>query len=246
LNGLIQEEIKSMLGKNIIRKSVTLFTVAAVWCVYSMVAFALPKDVTGEITVSGQVTVNGQPVVSNTTIVSGAVISTAAGSSAVVSLGNLGRVEILEDSSMTLRFSENSIVAMLDQGKARVANPAGVATTVTTKNATILADTAQADNFMVEVECSHTHVDTTAGAVTMREGSNDKQVVAGTTGTAGNLVQTGCKPCLRPNSAPETAIAGWPWLILLAAGVAGVGIFLGTQEGDTGLNGGAIIVSPTR
>jgi len=235
-----------MLGKNIIRKSVTLFTVAAVWCVYSMVAFALPKDVTGEITVSGQVTVNGQPVVSNTTIVSGAVISTAAGSSAVVSLGNLGRVEILEDSSMTLRFSENSIVAMLDQGKARVANPAGVATTVTTKNATILADTAQADNFMVEVECSHTHVDTTAGSVTMREGSNDKQVVAGTTGTAGNLVQTGCKPCLRPNSAPETAIAGWPWLILLAAGVAGVGIFLGTQEGDTGLNGGAIIVSPTR
>lgn len=235
-----------MLGKNTIRKSFTLFTVAAVWCVYSMVAFALPKDVTGEITVSGQVSVNGQSVVSNTTIVSGAVITTAAGSSAVISLGNLGRVEILEDSSMTLRFSENSIVAMLDQGKARVANPAGVATTVTTKNATVIADVAQADNFMVEVECSHTHVDTTAGLVTMRDGSNDKQVVAGTSATAGNLVQTGCKPCLRPNSAPETAIAGWPWLILLAAGVAGVGIFLGTQEGDTTLNGGGIIVSPTR
>ena len=99
---------------------------------------------------------------------------------------------------------------------------------------------------MVEVECSHTHVDTTAGVVTMREGSNDKQVVAGTTATAGNLVQTGCKPCLRPSSAPETAIAGLPWLLLVAAGIAGVGIFLGSGDGDTTLNGGAIIVSPTR
>src|SRR5688500_9018508 len=148
-----------MLGKNTIRKFFTLCTVASVWCVYSMVAFALPKDVTGEITVSGQVTVNGQAVVSNTTILSGAVITTAAGSSAVVSLGNLGRVEVLENSSMTLRFSENSIVGTLDQGKARVSNPAGVATTVATKHATVIADVSQADNFMVEVECSHTHLD---------------------------------------------------------------------------------------
>src|SRR5687768_7336282 len=78
LKGLIQED-KSMFGKNIVRKSVTLFTVAAVWTVYSMVAFALPGDVAGEITVTGQVTVNGQPAVSNQTILSGAVISSAAG-----------------------------------------------------------------------------------------------------------------------------------------------------------------------
>jgi hypothetical protein len=188
----------------------------------------------------------GQPVVSNTTIVSGAVIVTAAGSNAVVSLGNLGRVEILEDSSMTLRFSENSIVGTLDQGKARVSNPAGVATTVATKHSTVIADVSQADNFMVEVECSHTHVDTTAGMVTMREGTDDKQVAAGTTATAGNLVQTGCVPCLRPDSAPQVATSGMPWLILLAAGIAGVGIFLGTQEGDTEFDGGAIIVSPNR
>jgi len=63
-----------MLGKNTIRKFVTLTTVAAVWCVYSMVAFALPVDSAGEITVTGQVTVNGQPAVSNSTLLSGAVI----------------------------------------------------------------------------------------------------------------------------------------------------------------------------
>ncbi len=246
MNGLIQEEIKSMLGKNIIRKSVTLFTVATVWTVYSMVAFALPKDVAGEITVSGQVTVNGQPAISNSTILSGAVITTAAGSSAVVSLGKLGRVEILENSSMTLRFSEGSIVGTLDRGKARVSNSAGVAATVATKHAMVIADINQADNFLVEVECSHTHVDTTAGVVTMREGTSDKQVAAGSTAIAGDMAQPGCVPCLRPDSAPPTAIAGMPWLILLAAGIAGVAIFLGTQSDDSTFGGTGTIVSPTR
>ena len=235
-----------MLGKNTIRKFVTLTTVAAVWCVYSMVAFALPVDSAGEITVTGQVTVNGQPAVSNSTLLSGAVIGTAAGSSAVVSLGKLGRVEVLADSNLTLTFTDNSIVAILTAGKARVSNSAGVAATVTTKDTTVIADSGQADNFLVEVECSHTHVDTTSGVVTMRIGSSDKQVVAGSNAVAGNLVQAGCVPCLRPNSAPPLAVAGFPWLILLAAGAAGLGIWLGTQNDDTTNSGGVNIISATR
>ncbi len=235
-----------MLGKNIIRKFVTLSTVAAVWCVYSMVAFAMPIDSAGEITVTGQVTVNGQPAVSNSTVLSGAVIATSTGSSAIVSLGKLGRVEIMANSNLTLRFGDSNIVAVLTTGKARVSNSAGVATTVTTKDTTVIADSGQADNFVVEVECSHTHVDTTTGVVTMRIGSTDKQVVAGSTAVAGNLVQQGCAPCLRPNSAPETAIAGLPWLLLVAAGAAGIGIWLATRSDDTRIGGGVIIVSGTR
>lgn len=235
-----------MLGKNIFRKSVTAMTLVAVWSVYSMVAFALPKDLAGELTVSGQVTVNGQPAVSNSTVLSGAVITTGDNSNATVSLGKTGRIELLANSNVTLRFSDNSITAILSDGKARVSNAAGVATTVTTKNATFIADAGQADNFLVEVECSHTHVDTTAGVVTMREGSNDKQVSAGTTATAGNLVQTGCKPCLRPDSAPGPAVGNWPWLILLAAGAAGAGIYFGTRGSDTDFGGSGIVASPVR
>jgi|SRR5436190_11188672 len=235
-----------MLGKNTYRKFFTLVTVAAVWCVYSMVALAMPVDQAGDITVTGQVTVNGQPAVSNSTILSGAVVETGANSSAVISLGKLGRVEILADSNLTLNFSAGSITAILQSGKARVSNSAGVATTVTTKDATVVADSGQADNFLVEVECSHTHVDTTAGVVTMRIGSNDKQVVAGSTATAGNLSQAGCAPCLRPNSAPETPIIGLPWLILAAAGVIGVAIWLGTGSGTTRNGGSVVIISPTR
>ena len=234
-----------MLGKNIIRKSVTTFTAAAVWCVYSMVAFAMPADISGVITVSGQVTVNGQPAVSDSTVLSGAVITTGDGSSATISMGKVGRIEVGANSNVTLQFTDASIIAMLSEGKARVANGAGIAATVTTKHATVLADSSQADNFLVEVECSHTHVDTASGLVTMRQGSSDQQVAAGTTATAGSLVQTGCKPCLRPDSTPGPSIAGFPWLILLGAGAAAVAIFLG-GNGDTNTSGGPIIVSPTR
>lgn len=235
-----------MLGKNSFRKLTTLFTLAAVWCVYSTVAFAAPITIGGEITVSGQVTVNGQSAVSNTTILSGSSIVTGANSTAIVSLGKTGRLEIPANSSLTLNFSDNSIIGILSEGKTRVASAAGVATTVTTKNATVIADAGQSNNFTVEAECSHTHVDTTSGLVTMRQGTSDKQVVAGTSATAGDLTQTGCKPCMRPGSAPNVAVAGWPWLILLAAGVAGAAIFFGTRRDDTTLGGGTVVVSPVR
>jgi hypothetical protein len=235
-----------MFGKNILRKSVTLMTLAAVWCVYSMVAFAVPVDSAAEITVSGQVTVNGQPAVSNSTVLSGSVISTGANSSAVVSLGKLGRVEVSSDSSVTLNFGTNNIIAIIDSGKIRISSSVGTATTATTKNATFIADSSQANNFALEVECSHTHIDTTTGVVTMREGVNDRQVAAGSSATAGNMAQTGCKPCLRPGSTPGPAFAGWPWLLLVAAGVAGAGIILAGGNDDTDGGGSTVVVSPTR
>ena len=236
-----------MLGKNRIRKITTLFTVAAVWTVYSMVAFAIPSLTGGEITVTGTVTVNGQTAVSKSTITSGSTIVTGANSSAVISLGKSGRVEVLANSSMTLSFSDSSIIGTLNEGKSRFANAAGVATTVTTKHATTIAAAGQANSFNVEVECSHTHVDTESGVVTMREGTSDKQVAAGTSASAGNLSQTGCQPCLRPGSAPSVAIAGWPWLLLLAGGAAAAAVFIGTQRKDTTLGGGGVIVvSPAR
>jgi len=235
-----------MLGKQILRKLVTATTLAAFWAVSSMVALAAPTDVTGEIAVTGQVTVNGQPAVSNATVISGSTIATGADSSATISLGKAGRIEVLADSNLTLQFSASSIVGILSAGKVRVSNAAGVATTITTKDAVALADSSQANSFVVEVECSHTHLDALSGVVTFREGTNDKQVVAGTNATAGNLAQTGCQPCLRPNSAPPVRFGGPWWLVLLAAGVAGAGILLGTRENDTQVGGGVIVVSPTR
>jgi hypothetical protein len=227
-----------MLGKNTFHKFVTLVALGAVWSVYSMVAFAMPVDQAGDLTVTGNVAVNGQPAVSNSTVLSGAVITAGANSSGVVSLGKLGRVEVLADSNITLIFSAGSIIVTLAEGQTRVSNSAGVAATVTTKDTTVIADSSQADNFLVQVECSHTHVDTTTGLATMRIGTSDKQVAAGTSAVAGNLVQKGCIPCLRPLSIPAPAFTGTPWLIAVAAAAGGIGVILATQHDDNEPGGG--------
>ncbi|HEX8370463.1 MAG TPA: hypothetical protein VF604_18095 [Pyrinomonadaceae bacterium] len=240
-----------MHGKNWIRKSITFLAIFAVWSVTSMVALAAPTDATGVINVTGQVTVNGQPAVSNSTFISGGTIATGADSTAVVSLGKAGRIELLADSTLTLKFTESSIIGMMQAGKARVSNAAGVATTFTTKDATILADAGQANSFALEIECSHTHVDTLSGLITMRTGTNDKQVAAGTDAVAGNLSQTGCKPCLRPGTVIPVPVAGIgagaiAAILLAVAGTVGAGILLGGGGGNIDTGGGTIVVSPTR
>ncbi len=245
-----------MLGTKLIRKSLSLLSAVAVWSAFSMIAFAAPGDVMGEVIVTGQVSVNGQTIVSNSTLTSGSTIVTGANSSAVVNLGKSGRVEILADSSATLRFTDNSIVGMLTAGKFRVSSAAGIGATVTTRNTTVIADAGQANVFGVDVgcgdedRCAQTYVETTTGLVTMRNGSTDKQVAAGTDATYGNPSQTGCKPCLRPGSAAPVATAGLgagaiAAILLAAAGAVGTAIYLGS-ENETEVGGGAIIVSPSR
>lgn len=233
-----------MFGNKCSRKLITSFTAFAVLCVYSMVVLAVPKGDVAEITVSGQVTVNGQTAISNSTVVSGSTIVTGANSSAIISLGKTGRVEVLADSNLVLNFSATGIVGILSSGKARVSNAPGVAATVTTKDATIIADAGQADTFLVEVECSHTHVDTSAGLVTMREGTTDRQVAAGTSATAGNLSQTGCQPCLRPGAPPLRVGGLWVWLAVI--GITGIAIFYGIKKDDPDDGGDIIVVSPVR
>jgi hypothetical protein len=238
-----------MLGKNIIHKATSLMLTLTILCVYSMVALAGTKDITGEITVTGNVTVNGQSVVSNSTIISGSTIVTDANSSAIISLGKTGRLEVLANSNLTIKFAETSITGILSSGKVRVSNSAGVATTITTSHGTAIADAGQADSFVVEVECSHTHVDTISGLVTLRSGTNDKQVAAGTDATAGNLTQTGCKPCIRPNPNPgvfPVAGPGWlPGLLIAAAGGVAAAILLG-DNGVNDINGSVNVVSGVR
>jgi len=244
-----------MLGKNLINRAITLFTAVAVWSAFSMIGFAAPNDVMGEITTSGKVTVNGQSVASNSTLVSGSTIVTGTNSSATVSLGKNGRVEILSDSSVTLKFTVNTIVGMLVAGKVRVSNSAGVGTTVTTRNATVIADTGQANTFGVDVgcadedRCTQTYVETTAGLVTLRSGTTDKQVAAGTDATSGNPSQTGCKPCLRPGTAAPVVTAGLgagaiAALLLAAGGAIGAAVLLPGRN-PTDINGGAIIITPS-
>jgi len=229
-----------MLRKNIVHKLVTLGTLAAVWCVFSMVALAVPTAPSGVVTITGQVSVNGQAAVSNSTLMSGDTVTTAKGSSAVVSIGKLGRIEVQEESTLSLRFTDAGLNASLEAGSVRVS---GTGATVSTPNATFVGDTTEAGNFSVSVECAQSSVDTTSGTVTMNESGKTQQIVAGNSAVAG-VAKAGCAPTHMPqNQQPHTSKL--PWLLLLAAGAAGVGIWLGTR-GNDGINGSATVASPAR
>src|SRR5947208_16780406 len=100
-----------MISRTWSRKSIAFCVAVAVLSVYSMVALATPvqKAASGELSVSGQVTVNGQAAISGATVFSDSVIATAAGSSAVVSLGKLGRVELLPNTNVKDSFADGNI-----------------------------------------------------------------------------------------------------------------------------------------
>lgn len=106
---------------------------AVVWAGGALPELQEPGQVpvTGQIAITGRVTVNGQLAATGDTISSGSTVETAKGSSAVVSLGKLGRVEALPETKMKLRFDDSSISIALDSGRVRVQTGPGVAATIT-------------------------------------------------------------------------------------------------------------------
>ena len=87
----------------------------------------------GLLTVTGMVKVNGKPAATGDIVASGSTVETAAKSSAVVSLGKLGRVEALPETRMVLRYDDSSISILLADGSVRVQTGPGVAATIKSK-----------------------------------------------------------------------------------------------------------------
>jgi hypothetical protein len=95
---------------------------------------ARAREPIGELTVTGKVKVNGKPAATGDIVSSGSTVETAKGSSAVVSLGKLGRVEALPETSMKLRYDDAGISILLDGGSVRVQTGPGVSATITNKD----------------------------------------------------------------------------------------------------------------
>lgn len=95
---------------------------------------ARAQERVGELIVTGKVKVNGQPAATGDIVLSGSAVETAKGSSAVVSLGKLGRVEALPETRMKLRYDDERISIMIDSGSVRVSTGPGVAATITSKD----------------------------------------------------------------------------------------------------------------
>jgi hypothetical protein len=244
---LLREEM--MISRTWSRNSIALAVAIAVLSVYSMVALASPgaqTKMSGELSVSGQVTVNGQAAISGATVFSDSTVATAANSTAVVSLGKLGRVELQPNTSVKISFSAGNISAYLDAGRLQVNTLAGVSAIVTTKDGAAVADPAQAASFLVDVECGDMRVNSQGGAVELRAGGKTVAVAAGSTETAGTP-QPGTR-CTRLAVPGMGGISGGALaaLLLAAGGAVAAAIIASTSDNDFNFGGNPIVISPSR
>ena len=238
-----------MISRTWSRTAITLSLTVAILCVYSMVALAAPgqQGPSGQLSVVGEVAVNGTNAISGATVFTDSTITTAQNSSAVVSLGKLGRVELLPNSSVKLSFADNTVSAMLDAGRVRLATSTGVAATVATKDGSAVADNNQPNVFTVDVECGNTQVATQTGRVELRAAGGVQQVAAGTNASAGTA-QPGSR-CTRLTREPTFgALSGGALaaLLLAAGGAIAAAIIAASQDNDINVGGTAPIFSPSR
>jgi len=229
-----------MISKTWSRKFIATVVAVAVLSVYSMVVLASPgAKASGELSVSGQVTVNGQKVISGGTVFSDSTISTAAQSSASVSISKVGRVELAPNTNLRLNFAENSITALLETGSAQVATLAGTTVNLTTKDGVVIVDGKQATTFTVSATRGRTSVTTLAGVAQFKAGGSVKQIAAGESATAGTP---------NPQGDDDDGLSGGALAVLLLAiggAVAGV-LYAAFHDNDLNFGGSVTVVSPTK
>ena len=182
-------------------KALLLCLVAAIFIVPATMAYSYtnePQAASGPsgklIQIDGRVSVNGVPAIKGSAVFSDSTIKTEAKSSAVVSLGKLGRVEVQPESTMKLSFTDSGImVSMLEAGRVRVSSSSGTSAKATTNDGEVVATGAQMNEFTVDTSCGNTFVSVKKGSVELRAGGTVKQIAAGSQDSAGTA-RPGCTP----------------------------------------------------
>jgi hypothetical protein len=176
-------------------RSLLVVLIAAILIVPATFAVTRRKQAqgpTGHLVVHGEVSVNSTSAISGATVFSDSTVTTAQRSSAVVSLGKLGRVEVMPSSSTKLTFSDTNIsAAMLSAGRVRVSSSSGVTGGATTNDGEVVTVGDRMNEFTVDTTCGNTFVSVKKGAVELRAGTTVKQIAAGGQDTAGTATP-GC------------------------------------------------------
>lgn len=172
-------------------------------------ALALPatgnEEQIGLLTVTGTVTVNGKPAATGDIVASGSQVQTTKGSSAIVSLSKLGRVEVGPSTSMKVIYIDTSTThntasfsVLLGDGSARVSTGDELGFFVDCFVQSGLTATRPSlrkgkQVFTVDTTCGNTSVSVEKGQVELRTAKSLKEIAAGSQDTAGQA-RPGCTP----------------------------------------------------
>ena len=232
-----------MVSKTCCRKVVAIFVAVATLSFGSARALATAQGRGAELSVFGEVTLNGQRAISGVTIFSESVIVTAEGSSASVSLGKLGRIELLANTSLRLSLADKSITGLLESGRAHFSTPEGVALTLTTSDGSVLVAGSQATSLMINTENGHTTVMNQSGQAELRSPTVTTKIAAGEIGTSGILQST------KTDDGADQPHGGSFWAAWLVTGsVIAAAIWVVTHEKEphqNDLDFGGTIANPS-
>ena len=157
----------------------------------------------GLLTVTGTVRVNGKPAATGDIVASGSEVKTAKGSSAVVSLGKMGRVEALPSTTMKMIYIDSSTThntasfsVLLGDGSVKVTTgdeigffvDAFVQSGMTATRPTVRSGQHV---FTVDSTCGNTLVSVATGKVELRGKNSLKEIAAGGQASAGQA-KPGC------------------------------------------------------
>ncbi len=143
----------------------------------SMVALAVTdkKSLAGEITVLGSsgsvenpsVLLNGERAFSGQTFFSSGRISTSETSSATISLGKLGHINLSPNSILNLNFTENNISGKLSAGQIKVFAKEGVLVNIQTVDGTVNNDAKLNSVYTIDVQSGTTQTSAEQGSVSL-------------------------------------------------------------------------------
>lgn len=208
-----------MNSKLWIRKATSSCLMIAMLATYSMVALANTEKTTGEIIVNGSesVVVNGEAAKSGRTIFSSSTVSTPANSSAVISLGVAGEIEIAPNSVATVSFDAKSATVDLSAGSLTVLRAANA----------------------VNVNAAGTSMALNTGEKASAQAGRSTDDYKDASGKCIDADKDGKEEC-------DSMTTWWPWVFVMGGAAAGI-IWAASQGGnDISLGGGTVVVSPNR
>ncbi len=229
-----------LAGKSRATRAAALFVAAALLNLSSAATRAATPAHrhAGEVTIAGGVAVDGSAAVQGQTFFSGSSFNAARKSQSILSLDNLGRLELSEEAALRLDFDGAALGGALEAGRLRVYAPRGVAADFATADARVRTDEREAVSFSLRATQGFTEVSVQSGALEVRANGAARRLAAGESYT------TAPEPQSRPNLSGRKR-AGL--IVAIASAVALVALILTTRGDETpqqNCEGVPIIISP--
>jgi hypothetical protein len=182
-----------------LRKALSVLLMVTVGSSYGLMtstAFAqVSPKLAGQLSVRGQVTLNGINVLSGATVFGGGQIKTGVNSSAIISLGKMGQVDLEPESELTLRIESGILGGHLRSGRATISAPTGIAVHLATADGVAVADGKQAAVLTVDVTSGNTRVASVRSEAKVTFGNQIEVVAAGQEVSVGTQINKKGDPC---------------------------------------------------